>query len=715
MKNKKLFAILTLVCFMFTLMPVAAFAAVNGQVTVDGKETAPVYVNQPFAATAGEGNFVYFVTDEEGKGVATSVNGANLVVTAEGKYEVVAVKYEDAESVAYKIVTDYKMLPGEKVQLLNLNCKSDFVKGTAEVKAKVAKVDYVIDVTTVANFVEAADANTPKGYEYEVFGIEPNNGFLAEEINLALYIAKADGSADTDKPVKNAEITFSTNSGYVSVVADKTTDKNGKADFAIVATKTGNYKVTAQYGKAVVDFYVHVNLADLASVTTVVAPKAPVALDSFVGQSGIVFKLADTNGDAIKGTDGNVYSDAAALDVTVVDAPVDAALADEDVALTLQWSNKAQGWILSGTDKFDEEGEYTFKVALENGASATASVTIKEFGKPVSMTLTYNETNIGIDGKATVKEVKLVDANGVTKDITNDPKFNIEYVANDLAVETVEADGTIEIKDAANQALKLIGTKVSAMAIVDTLDLVATAELTIVNDAVALEYAKTTADVAVNNTLFVNTVDADGNKVDIADLTTASVYVYVLDAPANAKYAVNGSPYDTNKVAVSLTASAAGEYKLQTVVKYGANKYLSSVDTIVVGGTVSTFDNIAVVSIGTDKMIVNNETVALDVAPYIENNRTMMQYNVLGAFGFDIQWVQETRSVVAEGNGIKVVMNIDSKVATVNGEEVTLDVAPTIVNGRTIVPVGFITGTFGITPNFTYNADGSIADILFTK
>ncbi|MBP3584680.1 MAG: hypothetical protein J6J59_03200, partial [Peptococcaceae bacterium] len=29
MKSKKLFAILTLVCFMFTLMPVAAFAAVD--------------------------------------------------------------------------------------------------------------------------------------------------------------------------------------------------------------------------------------------------------------------------------------------------------------------------------------------------------------------------------------------------------------------------------------------------------------------------------------------------------------------------------------------------------------------------------------------------------------------------------------------------------------------------------------------------------------
>ena len=35
MKNKKLFAILTLVCFMMTLMPVAAFAAA-GDATVSG-------------------------------------------------------------------------------------------------------------------------------------------------------------------------------------------------------------------------------------------------------------------------------------------------------------------------------------------------------------------------------------------------------------------------------------------------------------------------------------------------------------------------------------------------------------------------------------------------------------------------------------------------------------------------------------------------------
>ena len=115
------------------------------------------------------------------------------------------------------------------------------------------------------------------------------------------------------------------------------------------------------------------------------------------------------------------------------------------------------------------------------------------------------------------------------------------------------------------------------------------------------------------------------------------------------------------------------------------------------------------------KKVVDGEEVALDVAPFIENNRTMMQFNVLYVFGIDVQWVAETQSIVAEGNGIKVVMQLGSKVATVNGEEVTLDVAPYSVNGRTVVPVGFITGLLDITPTFTYNADGTIADILFTK
>jgi hypothetical protein len=42
-----------------------------------------------------------------------------------------------------------------------------------------------------------------------------------------------------------------------------------------------------------------------------------------------------------------------------------------------------------------------------------------------------------------------------------------------------------------------------------------------------------------------------------------------------------------------------------------------------------------------------------------------------------------------------MVMTIGSKTATVNGKAVTLDVAPTIVAGRTFVPLRVISETLG--------------------
>jgi hypothetical protein len=240
-------------------------------------------------------------------------------------------------------------------------------------------------------------------------------------------------------------------------------------------------------------------------------------------------------------------------------------------------------------------------------------------------------------------------------------------------------------------------------------------ELTIIDSAASIVFKNTTAEVGVSAVLKADVVDANGNVVKLGD-TGVSVQVIVLDKPANSvAVATQGGYNNTTGAKVNFLANAAGEYKIQVIVIDTANRYLSTIETITVGGGINTFDDVVVVSMGANSMIVNDKVVALDVAPYITEGRTMMQFNVLGAFGIDVQWDEATRSVIAEGNGVKVVLTIDSKVAVVNGQEVALDVAPTIVNGRTVVPVGFITGNFGINPTFTYNADGTIADILFTK
>ena len=70
-------------------------------------------------------------------------------------------------------------------------------------------------------------------------------------------------------------------------------------------------------------------------------------------------------------------------------------------------------------------------------------------------------------------------------------------------------------------------------------------------------------------------------------------------------------------------------------------------------------------------------------------------------------WVKATL------NGVEVVMTVGAPVYTVNGVDKTADVAPFISESRTYVPVRFAAEAFGITVTPTYNADGSVADVLF--
>jgi hypothetical protein len=302
-----------------------------------------------------------------------------------------------------------------------------------------------------------------------------------------------------------------------------------------------------------------------------------------------------------------------------------------------------------------------------------------------------------------------MDAKGVTSAVS--PEFGYTGKAV-TAFDTATGNALLDADDE-----DLIGTTITVYAVYK--DFTASTTIDVIEGAAGIEYVAADTEVATNNVLYANIVDGEGNVVKNAALAGVSepVKVIVLEKPANAIVSAkaNQTLNAKGQIELNLLASTAGEYKIQTIVTLAGGKMISGTETFVVGGKTGTFNDVVVVSMGANSMIVNNKVVALDVAPYITEGRTMLQFNVLGNFGIDVQWDEATRSVIAEGNGVKVVLTIDSKVAVVNGQEVALDVAPTIVNGRTVVPVGFITGNFGINPTFTYNADGTIADILFTK
>ena len=737
MKNKKLFAILTLVCFMFTLMPVVAFAApaVTNSVYVSADDTtysdeatvAPGAFYVKAAATtsaAYEAGYVFYAVDGDGNGVAVD-NTNQLTINVPGEYKVYAAVIGTADITTLLGSVD---TVANKVAKVEAWAESNYrvVDEYATVSVEAPEYTYKI---TLAEYTKDgygngswADNSTATEQKYTL-GIEASNGF-EKDGKVVATVQKYDGSAWT--AVKGQDVTIS-EAGYVDVDYDTlTTDKKGQVVFNVTSTlaNTGN-KVIVKYDDAVATLTVNASATAVTKVSLNNEPKAPQNKDNAVLKANVEFAFADANGVA---TD---VADLSTVVLSVVEKPANSTLKDSDLKLIKQAANAAQYIKADATGvytldtkvadkKFDKEGTYVIKAAMKNGASATATVKVAKMGDTVGIMFAQAPKTVAYGEMVPMGPVMAVDAKGVVEPIMS----GLELSASGLAVESFTGGNLTAKADD-----DYVGQTITVMAVYG--DFVATTDVVVVDQAATIKLVSTEAEVGINTKLVGRIVDATGKSTTI-DETTVTVKAIVLDKPENAVAVAtpaNPAGLVEHNAIINFLASAPGEYKVQTIVTYtlpGADnnyatpadnvvKYISGIETITVGGGINTFDDVVVVSLGAGSMIVNNEVVKLDVAPFIENNRTMMQFNVLYVFGIDVQWVAETQSIVAEGNGLKVVMQLGSKVATVNGAEVALDVAPYSVNGRTVVPVGFITGLLDITPTFTYNADGTIADILFTK
>ena len=92
MKNKKFFAIVTLVCFLFTLMPVAAFASDAGSVYLAGQQitSSGNYVQKEDGTwTTTESAVSYVGVDFDTKTI--TLNGANITVNSDTKEDYIIV------------------------------------------------------------------------------------------------------------------------------------------------------------------------------------------------------------------------------------------------------------------------------------------------------------------------------------------------------------------------------------------------------------------------------------------------------------------------------------------------------------------------------------------------------------------------------------------------------------------------------------------------
>lgn len=106
--------------------------------------------------------------------------------------------------------------------------------------------------------------------------------------------------------------------------------------------------------------------------------------------------------------------------------------------------------------------------------------------------------------------------------------------------------------------------------------------------------------------------------------------------------------------------------------------------------------NAIVLTIGKTSATVFGETKANDVAPIIRNNRTMLPARfVAESLGAIVEWNEELQQVTITKDDITIVITIGSDKVLVNGKEKTIDSPAFIENDRTYTPIRFISEELG--------------------
>jgi uncharacterized repeat protein (TIGR02543 family) len=106
--------------------------------------------------------------------------------------------------------------------------------------------------------------------------------------------------------------------------------------------------------------------------------------------------------------------------------------------------------------------------------------------------------------------------------------------------------------------------------------------------------------------------------------------------------------------------------------------------------------HVVTLAVGSKVASVDGVDVTLDAAPVIISGRTLVPLRaIIEGLGGTVTWFAETRSVEVLLNGRDLKLQIGNRTAIVDSAAVTMDVPAAIMNGRTVLPVRFVAENLG--------------------
>jgi sugar lactone lactonase YvrE len=109
-------------------------------------------------------------------------------------------------------------------------------------------------------------------------------------------------------------------------------------------------------------------------------------------------------------------------------------------------------------------------------------------------------------------------------------------------------------------------------------------------------------------------------------------------------------------------------------------------------------------TIGRNDYTVGGQSLTMDAAPFISNERTLVPMRYLAdALGAQTTWNAATQTITITKDGTTVELTVSSVTIITNGQTSQMDTAPIIVNGRTYLPARYVAEAFGCNVSWDAN------------
>jgi len=705
LKTKKILAIMTLVAFMVSILPMAAFA-----------DPVPVPYNTYGSVVSVEedsAKAVAISTDTDKDGLEFEITLVSPTPQVGGTLYALTNRGTDTDKIYYKDNNgDWQALDSEGVDVSDLSTATDkIVVVDVKILSNIAgnvKVAFGNDFGAVENYVNGREFGPGESIG-NIIGQKLYEGtFTAAGVGTVTLTKKTGSSVAANGvsyheveayvesaagyPVSGIDVEFSISGTGASLSASKVkTGTNGKAKVKITATKPGTYELTAKADKKESN-----KLALAFGSTGVVNIKAEsdnnqkIAIDS--GIKKFKYTLYDAAGNRIAPTDEDISD----IEVEVVKEP-----AKSDLDLDNGDLSEDDGKLVLEIDTADlKEGDYEVRVYLLNGKQVTYAFSAKEQGDIVKMDLKYDSDSYAAESVVPSPTIKYTDADGYTTEVTSGFS-NIKFSVSDATfIKQWEDDGSFEL------AKDKTGSFVVTAIDTDE-DLVATFTITV---GKAASYLKLTAPsytaVGEEAKVTIQLVDADGKPVAPGVLATDSD-AFVISKPEGAIVGdldVDVDDFDEGKASVDVTCNVPGNVAIQVIITDENGKSYAGTVTVPFGEVAAAKKSL-VMFIGSTNYMVGNTPAVTDVAPFIENGRTYVAVRPIGeALGMTIYWDATTQTVTMTkpGETVTIVIGANSFKVDRAGSvtEYPTDAPAKIKDGRTFLPFRAIGEAMGYTVNY---------------